>query len=245
MFDPYQQYYVSWPANDWDHASICGKFFAIDKKAGNSRVSLWRDGVKQDHCDVAFYAANDEMSHLNFRLTEENKRSVVDAYTGKTQQVQGLQMDVSYCKQQSSGDMVSVCDRANLSPILTGEIAYVSLSDAEKPKTTLNVPALIKGGNLNLAPGWVSAKGCGLPASASQLDPSTGSFFPLQPGPATTCAMALSGGTPGVNVLLEVSFIPNGNIDAASVTCTKDDERPCMGVYVDPNNINLPMPDTI
>src|SRR4029079_5888119 len=71
MFDPYQQYFVSWAENDWDHASICGRKQAINKRKGNSRVSMWIDGKQQEYCDIILYSSSNEESYLHFRLSEE------------------------------------------------------------------------------------------------------------------------------------------------------------------------------
>lgn len=246
-YDPYQQYFVTWAANSWDHATVCGRDITINKRAGNARVSMWQNGNKQDNCDVVLYTTADNGGpHLNFRLSEESMRSVTDAYTGKSQQVQGLTTDVNYCKENSSPTMITYCDQANLSPVYKGDIAYVSLSDGEKPKTTLNVAALVTGVNLNLAPGWTSGAGCGLPAAAGKIDPKNGSSFALAPGAENACQVNLTGDpTKNQAANLTVLFNPDGTVTPSSVTCTKANQAVCVGVVVTPNGINLPPPDGI
>src|SRR4029078_4474555 len=88
-YNAYQQYFVSWPQNDWDHANVCGRPIEINKRASNSRISMWQNGKKMDYCDIEMFptAAND--MKLVFRVSEEPMRLVTDKYTGKSQQVQG------------------------------------------------------------------------------------------------------------------------------------------------------------
>ncbi len=244
MYDPYQQYYVSWAANNWDHASVCGRTVEINQRSGNSRVAMWQNGKKMDYCDVILYRSAQTEPHLDFRLYEEPKRIVIDTYTGKQHQVRGLKMDTQYCKEQASPVFAAYCDQANLTPVFKGDIAYVSVKDEDKPRTTLNVATLITGGRLNLAPGWLSAIGCGLPDEAKIIDPKKGSSFPFAPGNASSCTATVSSAT--VQVVLNVGFSAEGEIMPKSVTCTKvGNESVCAGVVVDPNNINLPPPDGI
>ncbi|MGD9592904.1 MAG: hypothetical protein AB7V32_10325, partial [Candidatus Berkiella sp.] len=70
MFDPYQQYFVTWAANSWDHATVCGRALSLYQRAGNSRVSFWNNGQQQEYCDVVLYNNANNDSHLNFRLTQ-------------------------------------------------------------------------------------------------------------------------------------------------------------------------------
>ncbi len=244
MYDPYQQYFVTWAANNWDHATICGRNVNINMRAGNSRVSMWQNGKKMDYCDVTLYRSNQTEPHLDFRLSEEAKRIVTDSYTGKQHEVQGLKMDVQYCKENSSPILAAYCDRANLSPVYKGDIAYVSLKNEAKPSTTLNMAALVTGGRLNLAPGWLSATGCGFPDNAGKIDPKNGSSFPFASGNASSCTAIISGAAVKVN--LNVTFNADGEIIPQSVKCTKaDSQSACAGVVVDPNNVNFPPPNAI
>ncbi len=245
MYDPYQQYFVTWADKNWENGSICGRNMAINKLKGNSRVSMWKDGKQLPYCDVVMYNSSDQNSHLNFRLYEEKLRTVTDSYTGLQQQVQGLTMDVQFCKANSSQNMVPYCTQANLTPVYSGDIAYVSLSDADKPKTTLNLAALVVGGRLNLAPGWLSAIGCGLPSDAGKIDPKNGSSFPFKPGTQTACSVTLNGGGKASNVKLSVSFDSSGEIIPNKVHCIKGNQQNCAGVAADPNNVNFPPPSAI
>lgn len=205
---------------------------------------MWQSGKKADYCDVTLYRTAQSEPHLDFRLFEEPERIVTDSYTGKQHAVQGLQMDTQYCKDHSSAVLAPYCSQANLSPVFKGDIAYVSLKDEDKPKTTLNVPALVTGGRLNLAPGWLSATGCGLPAEAGNIDPKNGSSFPFAPGTATACTVSLSASA--AHALLDAAFNPDGEIIPASLKCTRTDkQRACIGIMADSNNVNLPPPDAI
>ncbi len=244
MYDPYQQYFVTWADKSWDHATVCGRALSLYQRPGNSRVSFWNNGLKQDYCDVVMYNTASSDSHLNFRLTEEPLRQVVDAYTGLNQQVQGLTMDVNFCQQNSSANMVAYCAAANLSPVYTGDISYVSLSDADKPKTTLNIAALVTGSRLNLAPGWLTAKGCGLPAVAGKIDPKNGSSFPFSPGSMSSCQVNLAANN--IAVVLALTFDKQGEVIPASFTCTNTiTKQACVGALATPNNVNLPPPNAI
>lgn len=242
-FDAYQQYYVSWSGNNWDHATVCGRQIKINKQAGNARVSMWQNGQKKDYCDVIMYSSANNDTHLNYRLSEEPKRSVTDSYTGIKHDVQGLMMNPDYCKNNSSDKLKSLCGQENLSPVFTGENAYVSLKDKEKPNTTLNLAALPSGLHLNLAPGWLSATGCGLPPEAGKIDPKNGSSFELKPGKnQTVCPVLLSSSINHANFNIKFS---NGVIDPTESKCTKNNTQRCLNVLFTPNNINVATPGDI
>lgn len=243
MYDPYQQYFVTWGENSWDHASVGGREVSIYKRPGNARISFWKEGNQQEYCDVILYTTEKSEPHLNFRLREEPKRVVTDTYTGIEHEVRGLETDIQYCQNHSSPELKAYCTQANLSPIYQGDIAYISLPDAQKPKTTLNTAALVVGGRINLAPSWTSAQGCGLPINAHKIDPKKGSSFPLKPGAGTACKVTLTGGT--VEVFLSISFDTNGNIIPNKVHCEKSDKQHCSGVFADAHNINLPPANAI
>ena len=241
-YDPYQQYFVTWAGNSFDHATVGGRNITINKRSGNTRVSMWANGKLQDHCDVVMYTTANQEPHLNFRLTLEKMRTVTDSYTGKQQQVQGLAMDVQFCKENSSPALVPYCSQANLAPVLQGDIAYVSLSDKDKPKTSLNLAALVVGTRLNLAPGWLSAKGCGLPTNAGNIDPKKGSSFAFKPT-ELSCHATVTG--PNQSAVLQLVFDSEGNLIPAKLQCTTSNKQACEGVVVDPNNVNLPPPSAI
>lgn len=243
-YDPYQQYFVTWPANSFDHAVVGGRSITINKRAGNSRVSMWKEGKPQDYCDVIMYTTAENDQHLNFRLTLEKMRIVTDSYTGISHQVQGLATDVVYCQKNSSPSLAPYCAQANLAPVLQGDIAYVSLSDNEKPKTSLNLAALVVGTRLNLAPGWQSASGCGLPESASKIDPTKGSSFPFNPA-QSICEATVSAGA-NQSVHLQLSFDNEGNLNTQNFHCTKtSNQQSCINVALDMHDVNLPIPSAI
>ena len=78
-----------------------------------------------------------------FQLGEETK-NVTDAYTGVLQPVRALTLpNAGYCAANSTPALVNTgkCD-GNLSFPTTGDEAFVSVSNAEKPYRTWNVPAL-------------------------------------------------------------------------------------------------------
>jgi len=242
-FDAYQQYYVSWPGGDWDHATICGRTIEINKRASNSRISMWQNGKKMD-CDVEMFTTADTQPKLVFRVSEEPLRTVTDSYTGKSQQVQGLKLDNAYCKQNSTGTLQRYCDQANLSAIDTGETAYISLDKKDRPKTNLNLAKLSGGvGNINLAPGWDSISGCGIPANANpNRKPAS---YPLTPDAQNNCQVVLtSTGAIGVTAFFNIQFDNTGNV---SGTCNVGsvNGRPCKNVSFKDIYVNVPDPKGI
>jgi hypothetical protein len=103
--------------------------------------------ARQNSCDLVFYTANGE--HANFQVGETTK-SVTDQYTGLTQTVSELTYDPAYCTKSSSPSLASppaaVCTNSQIVPTLVGTgadpgEAYVSLTDANKPRVTLSLPS--------------------------------------------------------------------------------------------------------
>jgi hypothetical protein len=141
-YDPYTQFRVGWGPG-WDHAKVCGRQVAIPGQTGSSvKFSFWAGGVKQPTCDVFLYATADESQFVTFRLGEETK-NVTDTYTGVLQSVRALTLpDPGYCAANSTPALVTAgkCN-GNLSFPTAGDEAYVSVSNAEKPFVTWNVPA--------------------------------------------------------------------------------------------------------
>jgi len=142
-YDPYTQFRVGWGPG-WDHAKVCGRRIEIPGKTGSSaKFSFWAGGTKQMNCTVFLYATADESQFVTFQLGEET-RNVTDTYTGDLQEVRALTMpDAGYCAANSTPALVTAgkCN-ANLSFPTAGDEAYVSVSNAEKPFRTLNVPPL-------------------------------------------------------------------------------------------------------
>lgn len=136
-FDPYEQYFVSW-AENWDHADICGNTVDINALPGNSRLSFWQNGTKNDHCDIKLFAKSG--NYVTFRITEKTWQ-VTDTYTGIPGfTVHGLANDVDYCKANSSKALSDICSRSNLSAVTQGDIAYLNVSQGERPNVYLNIP---------------------------------------------------------------------------------------------------------
>jgi hypothetical protein len=140
-YDPYQQYDVGF-AGGWDHVSVCGRPFAIpNAKPGNAPISFWLNGKPQTYCDIAFYTSSTEQQFAKYRVGELSK-TVTDTYTGLKQTLTALVLDQNYCTANSTPALVAagVCLNSNVSPNYNGDVAYVSLSDADKPAVHLNVP---------------------------------------------------------------------------------------------------------
>jgi hypothetical protein len=99
--------------------------------------------VKQPTCDVFLYSTADDSQFVTYQLAEDPK-TVTDTYTGDQQAVRALTIpNAGYCAANSTQSLVNAgkCD-GNLSAPLTGDEAYVSVSNVEKPLVTLNIPAL-------------------------------------------------------------------------------------------------------
>ena len=173
-FDPYKQYRVSWGPG-WHHATVCGRSIAVPpltrySKGFSVNMSFWKDGVRNDPCEVTLFATPDEtQKFVKFLLTETPPSYArMDTYTGISQPLLGLKgaqapgtwasrggaaPDDTYCSQKSTPALVDAgkC-KVNLSP--GGAIEnMVAISDqgcdtqpynAEcgKPLMTLNPPAL-------------------------------------------------------------------------------------------------------
>lgn len=137
-YDPYEQYFINW-ANGWSHANVCGRKISINKLPGNARIFMWKNGIKTPYCDVTLYADNEHF--VKFRIAETTS-TVTDTYTGVSgYQVHGIQFaDENDCENESSPELKQVCHSSQFSFIQDGDIAYVSLSDKDKPKVNLNVP---------------------------------------------------------------------------------------------------------
>ena len=149
-YDPYEQYAAAFAAG-WDHAGVCGRRAIFPTgKPGSSPISFWSNGLPQTPCEIVFYKTAAESGtnaqFAKYQITETSK-TVTDTYTGLTQTVTELVYDKAYCEANSTPALVAppvaVCTNTNTAPNFTGTAAYVSLSDADKPKITLNVPAPI------------------------------------------------------------------------------------------------------
>jgi hypothetical protein len=149
-YDFWEQYRVAF-ASGWDHATVCGRPLLIPNKTGaNASISFWQNGVHQTTCDLVFYAtANETGPGAQFAKFQvgETSQQVTDLYTGLTEIVTELTYDPTYCSANSTPALVAqVCTNTNINPTLVGTgidpgEAYVALSDAEKPKVTLSLPA--------------------------------------------------------------------------------------------------------
>jgi hypothetical protein len=139
-FDFYQQYRVVWGPG-WDHADVCGRRVPIPLLLGsNAPVSMWRNGKRFPNCRIFLYKGSTDTMYAAFRLSEKSK-TVVDTYTGLQHQIKELTIpDPDFCKNNSSPELVSICDRTKLSITPTGEEAYVSVPDDQKPFVNLNPP---------------------------------------------------------------------------------------------------------
>lgn len=142
-FDPYQLYRVGY-AGGWDHAIACGRHVDIpNQEGGAASLSFWQNGVHQQFCDVTFFEDAAEEHYATWRIGERT-RTVTDTYTGLQHEVPELTFNRLYCERNSSPDLVAknVCTNSNISATLSGEEAYVSVRNAQKPKVTLTVPQL-------------------------------------------------------------------------------------------------------
>jgi len=153
-YDFWEQYRVAF-AKGWDHATVCGRPFAIPGKLGAAApISFWLNGARTLTCDVVLYKDAAGTQHANYQVSEESKQ-VTDTYTGLTETVTQLKWDPNYCPTHSTPALVmppvSVCVNSNLAftgisqptvkdPIADPGEAYVSLSDADKPRVTLAAP---------------------------------------------------------------------------------------------------------
>jgi hypothetical protein len=152
-YDFWEQYRVSYAAG-WDHATVCGRPLNIPgKSAGSAGISFWRNGVKTT-CDIVFYktaAETGPQAQFAKYQVGEGPKSVTDTYTGLMQTVTQLTYDPSYCKDNSTPALLNppaaVCINSHIDatrvddPRADPGETYVSLSDADKPKVTLIVPA--------------------------------------------------------------------------------------------------------
>jgi len=148
-YDFWEQYRVAF-AKGWDHATVCGHPFAIPGKLGAAApISFWLNGVPKSTCDIVLYKDAAGTQHANYQVSEESK-PVTDIYTGLTETVTQLKWDSNYCPANSTPALVappvSVCTNSNLTFTAVNPTAedageaFVSLSDPDKPLTTLTVP---------------------------------------------------------------------------------------------------------
>jgi len=142
-FNPYKQFRAAWGPG-WDHATVCGRDIIMPNKIGtNASFDFWSNGSTTTTCDIALYSKADNSVFVKFRIGVETK-TVTDIYTGLTQQVRSLTLpDPSYCANNSSQQLVNAgkCD-GNLSFPTNGDEWYSSLSNADRPRVTWNMPAL-------------------------------------------------------------------------------------------------------
>ncbi len=137
-FDPYKQYRVSWGPG-WHHATVCGRTINVPpltrySKGFSVNMSFWKDGVRNDPCEVTLYATPDEtQKFMKFKVTETSY-SRPDTYTQISQPLHGLKGaqapgtwanwagatldNDAYCAQFSTPNFVAAgkCLQANLSP---------------------------------------------------------------------------------------------------------------------------------
>jgi hypothetical protein len=143
QYSPYRQFRAAWGPG-WDHVTVCGREIIMPGKIGtNASFAFWSDGSKTTSCDVILYSKKDNSFFVKYRLGVETK-DVTDIYTGLPEKVDSLTIpDPLYCANNSSPTLVAAgkCT-GNLSFPTTGDESYASLTDAEKPRVTLNIPAL-------------------------------------------------------------------------------------------------------
>jgi hypothetical protein len=143
QFNPYKQFRAGWGPG-WDHVTVCGRPVIMPGKIGTSAAfDFWDNGSPTATCDVIAYSKSDSSLKVAYRIGVETK-SVTDLYTGLAQQVRSLTIpDSSYCANNSSPALVAAgkCD-GNLSFPTAGDEWYASLSNADRPRMTLNIPAL-------------------------------------------------------------------------------------------------------
>lgn len=140
-FDPYEQYRIVWGAG-WDHATICGRNVQISGQPSNARITFWQNGTRTPYCDIALYQDSAGANALKYRVVETTN-TVTDPYTGLSgQSVSGLQfINPQFCANNSSPSLQGRCVFSTFSPTYTGDNAYVSLPDAQKPLVNLNAPS--------------------------------------------------------------------------------------------------------
>jgi hypothetical protein len=141
-YDPYHEYDVAF-AQGWDHATACGRKVPIPgAKPGNAPIAFWLNGQRRPGCVVVLYTTAAGNQYAKYRVTETTK-SVTDTYTGLQQTISELALDRSYCRQNSTPALVdkAVCINSNVSANQSGDLDFVSLSKANKPKVHLNLPA--------------------------------------------------------------------------------------------------------
>lgn len=170
-YDPYEQYFINW-AGGWNKATVCGRDVTINKLPGNARIFMWKNGQKTPYCDITLYA--DDTHFMKFRITE-TAQSVADSYTGLSGKTihEINHVDPQYCAQNSSPELKQLCAQTTLSPVLEGELAYVSLSDKDKPTVNLNVPPApdITPENSKNCAGRTDGNGNPIPCCQQNVDP--------------------------------------------------------------------------
>jgi hypothetical protein len=152
-YNPYKQYHASF-GSGWDHVEVCGRQYApapgSERTPFSVPLSFWTNRVQSKECLVKAFKDKDESSnYISFQLTETGYQ-VVDTYTGKTQNVQGLGgvfafrgfsgpiLADDYCKMHSNGLPEAAC-AANLT-FAGDNLDYVGVSNAACTADKYNDP---------------------------------------------------------------------------------------------------------